>query len=297
MSHYSWQGDTTRLGSLLEGVDFTLYECVACALIFQKMAPVPEMLGIIYDEFINPAIQREHERQTLTLDNFSEIAIGLKDLFARTNKHPKDIRLLDYGCGYGRWARVAVAMGAQVFATEISPDKIAFARSIGVQIISDDDLRRDSFDIIHAESVFEHLVDPLGVFDRLAATLTQHGIIKIGVPRQGRIRPLIRKHGMIDWSPWTYQFKRRRFNAYNTVMPLEHLQSFSVASIKLLAKRAGMTVSNGCWGWYHVDLNIGSRSGLLNSSRALAKRGIKDFYAAIRPGLRDTGYYVLRRES
>ncbi|WP_414475471.1 class I SAM-dependent methyltransferase [Microvirga sp. M2] len=294
LSHYRTQGTVSF--DLLEGVDYTIQECSECSLIFQKMAPINEMLAVLYDQFIDPKRLKELELSRLTLENFREIGRRLSDLFETIGKQPRDIRMLDFGFGYGRWARVAVAMGAEVFATEISPDKIAFAQSIGVKIITQSELPSFRFDVVHTEQVFEHLADPRGVFAELAACLAEGGVFKMAMPKQGRIRKLLRKHGMIDWSPYEEGYKRREYTDYSTIIPLEHVNSFSLKAVAALARGEGLRAEVGRFGSRHLDIDLGSFRAAAKSSRDWGMRLLKDIYVTVGPGKQDSGYYMLYRE-
>ncbi|WP_019904395.1 class I SAM-dependent methyltransferase [Methylobacterium sp. 77] len=295
-SHYRNQGTVNC--DILKGFDYTIMECPNCELIYQKNTPSDRMLSVIYDQFIDPDKLKRFEFDRLTADNFQDVSRRLIDLLAILGKEPKDVSLLDFGFGYGRWARVAVGMGMSVYATEISPEKIAFARSIGVTILTDAELKNRRFDIVHTEQVFEHLTDPVAVFDMLADCVAEGGLFKIAVPRQGRIRDLLRKNGFIDWSPFEFDFqRRRRFNDYNTILPLEHVNSFSRKSVEVLASRAGMTVTVGRFGGHHIDVDVGSYRSFGRSLRLLGIRLLKDLYVNLGPGRRDSGYYILRKEA
>jgi SAM-dependent methyltransferase len=290
-SHYRNQGQVDF--SLLEGVDFTIHECQDCSLIFQRMAPTDRMMHILYDQFINPENLKRFEMAKLTTDNFRNVAIRFADLFELMGKRPTDIRMLDFGFGYGRWARVAVAMGAKVFAIEISPDKREFARSIGVTIIAEEDLPNHKFDLVHTEQVFEHLTDPVAVFDMLAPCVADDGFLKIAVPVQGKIRKLL-KNGFIDWSPAEFNYPWKVVD-YGTMMPLEHVNAFSRKSIEVLARRGGFDVGIGSFGGRHVDLDIGSMRSLVNSCKQWGVRVAKDLYVRCGPGIQDCSYYLLSR--
>jgi SAM-dependent methyltransferase len=193
---------------------------------------------------ISPTFVKKFDLSLLTVDNFENIAGELGALFRSIPRHPTEIRVLDYGFGYGRWARVAVAMGAKVFATEISPEKIAFASTIGVKIVDDETITKMQFELIHAEQVFEHLTYPAQEFRKLAGVLTTDGLMTVGVPRQGKIRRLLKQRGMINWSPlekaWNPNIGEnsiRSYHDYNCIIPLEHLNAYSGKSIEILAEK------------------------------------------------------------
>lgn len=294
-SHYRQQGSVEH--GLLRGVDFTILECRDCALIFQKMVPTPTMMHHLYDRFIDPEKLKDYEHSRLTLDNHHDVAARLAHLLVRIGKEPRDATLLDFGFGYGRWARVAVGMGLQVFATEISPEKIAFARSIGVTILDEAEMARRQFDIVHTEQVFEHLTHPAEVFALLARCVGPGGVIKLAMPRQGRIRQLIARHGFIDWSPYERDFRCGAFNDYNAMLPLEHLNAFCRKSIDVLAQRHSLVVETGSYGGGALLLDVANRDRFLTSARHSVRRLLKDLYVRLGPGRGDTGCYLLTRSA
>jgi SAM-dependent methyltransferase len=244
-THYRCQGLINW--EYLEGTDYTICDCTNCELIYQRNIPNDVVLNQIYNVMISPVFLKKFETSLLTVGNFENIANELGALFRRISKHPTQALVLDYGFGYGRWARVAVAMGAKVFATEISPEKISFAQTIGVEIIDDGAISEMRFDLIHAEQVFEHLTHPRQVFERLASALAPGGVMIVGVPRQGKIRRLLKQYGMIDWSPlegaWNPDVGKRggrRYQDYNCIIPLEHLNAFSRKAIETLGNNSDL---------------------------------------------------------
>jgi SAM-dependent methyltransferase len=244
-THYRCQGLVNW--EYLDGTDYVVCDCSVCKLIYQKNIPNDFMLDQIYNVMIAPAFLQRFESSLLTVGNFENIASELGALFRRIPKHPTQVCVLDYGFGYGRWARAAVAIGAKVFATEISPDKISFASTIGVKIIDDEAMSKMQFDLIHAEQVFEHLTHPQREFGKLARVLAPDGLMAVGVPRQGKIRRLLKQYGMIDWSPleraWNSNVGKhgmRRYQDYNCIIPLEHLNAYSRKAIGILGENNGL---------------------------------------------------------
>jgi SAM-dependent methyltransferase len=242
-SHYRNQGKVDF--SLLREVEYTIDECKRCRLIYQRMAPTDEMLGIIYNEFIDPQRLKAEEMAMLTLDNSREVLRRLSDVFRRLNKPVAEVKFLDYGCGYSRWGRMAVGLGATVYGTEIGDEKITYAETLGITMLTDSELAGYQFDVVHTEQVFEHLREPGAVFDLLAGCVAPGGVFKISVPKQGRIRGLLRR-GFIDYSP----FERPSWakQDYLTIAPLEHLNAFGRESIGWLAARAGFSMTMGSFG-------------------------------------------------
>jgi trans-aconitate methyltransferase len=188
---------------------------------------------------------------------------------------------------------VAVAMGAKVYATEISAEKIAYARTLGIEVVDPSVLPEMRFDLIHTEQVFEHLTDPATDFQTLSAALAADGILKIAVPPQGRIRHLLKTRGMIDRSPqeseWNSDVRRRSdLEDYVSILPLEHLNAYSTRSIECLARQNSMAVVSRVRR-QSVPLSTLSASLLSQSLIQLAK-------VTLRPLVRrSAGYYLLAK--
>lgn len=286
-SHYQDQGHTDW--HLLEHAEFALCECATCGLVFQKNVPSDHMLENIYTKMISPDFLAELERSRLTIHNFSAIAGELMMLFERTGKHPGSIRFLDFGFGSGRWARVARALGADVFVTEIGEEKYRTAASLGITVIPDEAIDKETFDIVHTEQVLEHLVEPGREFRRLARATK--GLMKVAVPRGGDIRQHVVKGAIPARSPFRLSAEGTEFGkdeyVYAAILPLEHLNAFAPRTIDYLAKQNGMTVCSRVrrTGVMIDQLNL---RGLLKSAAKVGKEAAR---AMLKP---NTGYYLLQ---
>lgn len=97
---------------------------------------------------------------------------------------PPRARVLDVGCGIGRWSRLLAKSGASVTGIDLSPTMIEQAR---IRAIDDNvaercrffvqDLSRlavgEHYDLVLGVTVLQHILDPLLFHDALAA-LTSH---------------------------------------------------------------------------------------------------------------------------
>jgi hypothetical protein len=231
-SHYRSQGSIDW--SILSRTDYVLCECENCRLVYQRNVPNEIVLNQLYNVMVSPVFLRRLDRERLTLDNSNSIAGEIEVLFRMTSKHPSDITFLDYGFGYGRWARVARAMGATVFATELGEEKAKAAAEVGVAMLLDEEVDRMRFDIVHTEQVFEHLVDPARNFKRLASVTDR--LMKIAVPQHADIRKLIETRGMTNESPFERMLRGQRGkpfdDSYVAILPLEHLRCHRLRSLQ-----------------------------------------------------------------
>jgi SAM-dependent methyltransferase len=108
-------------------------------------------------EFYNRAI---HLEQRIALDEWLRVPAGC--------------RVLDVGCGVGRWSRLLAARGARVTGIDLSPTMIEEARrraaragvaercTFQVQDVCDLQLR-GQFDMVLAVTVLQHILDPAGL--------------------------------------------------------------------------------------------------------------------------------------
>lgn len=96
-------------------------------------------------------------------------------------------RLLDFGCGWGFFLRIAKEQGWLPYGLEPLPGHALYTRAnVGAEVTTDvlreDTFPPDYFDVITSFQVFEHLPDPSGNLDLLKKTLRPGGIILIEVP-------------------------------------------------------------------------------------------------------------------
>lgn len=286
-SHYRDQGRIDW--SLLAGATFRILVCATCDLLFQASVPDDALLRHLYSEMIDPELLARVERGLLTLEGFDKVAGELGVLFGLTGKPPAEISFLDHGFGFGRFARVARAMGATVYATELGEEKRRSAASLGVEIIEDDAIDRMTFDIVHTEQVLEHVREPGAEFARLARAA--RSVLKTAVPARRNARALLERRGLPAQSPYARAQRglppQKDDDAFISVQPLEHLNAFSARTMRWLGDRNGMElVSRVRMGTVGVDL---SSARLL--AKSVGRLGRMVGKAVLRP---DNGYFLFR---
>jgi SAM-dependent methyltransferase len=119
--------------------------------------------------------------------SFKTKADGLYDtLFPHIKKHASGVKLLDYGCGNGRFIVEAIAQGYEVTATEFAPDLVKglkehFPKATFYTI---DDFwdTSEQYDVIFISNVLEHLSNPYEIMEKLTPRLSQNGIFVIEGP-------------------------------------------------------------------------------------------------------------------
>lgn len=98
-------------------------------------------------------------------------------------------RVLDAGCGMGRYARAALELGAEVVALDLSEALtrlLPLAReNPRLHLVQGDllspPLARGAFDIVYSQGVLHHTADTRAAFERVAALVKKGGAVSVWV--------------------------------------------------------------------------------------------------------------------
>lgn len=173
LSFYSPQGGVEL--EYLDEQDYVLGECVDCGLVYQSEIPDEWLMGKLYEEWIDPKVVFESVEKCRPIGYFSGLSKEIMGIVRYFGRLPSELRLLDFGMGWGHWCRMAQALGCTVYGTELSADRIEYARETGVRVIGYEEIPAFSFDFINAEQVFEHLAEPRETLAHLRRSLNAGG--------------------------------------------------------------------------------------------------------------------------
>jgi len=155
--------------------------CAACGVLFVNPLPTAGELQQYYSEqgtwaalkserAKEPASEtRRPKRSDLLL---SALEVHVPRLAASQG------RVLDFGCGDGKFLDRMKARGWDTYGIEPSSDA-AFGKHRRLTEVPED----QSFDFVVLNHVLEHLLDPLEVLQRLAGSLRDGGILFLSTPR------------------------------------------------------------------------------------------------------------------
>lgn len=215
---------------MLSEFEYEIQICRDCELGFQRHIPSDDLLSELYDSWI-PESERDRLHKGYAYADYEYLAHQVHFLLRTINLPPHQVRVLDFGLGWAEWARMARAFGCDVYGAEISQARIDNAKRIGIEILNWDEISTHRFHFINTEQVFEHLVSPRETLIRLSDAILPGGIIKFSVP-DARTTLACLKRGSTFTSLSDYQRM--------TVHPLEHINSFTHASIARLGRTVGL---------------------------------------------------------
>jgi 2-polyprenyl-3-methyl-5-hydroxy-6-metoxy-1,4-benzoquinol methylase len=218
---------------------YEVKECTACGLCWQTFYPDEKLATALYDNWIDQTASRTGDLQRTSVLGYEPIlqeVVALAGYVEKAQRVPlHDIKVLDYGMGWGSWLRIASAFGIQAYGYEVSPTRIAQAAELGITCLGDKELPAHKFHIINMEQVLEHVPDPGALVERLLPLLADGGLLKISVPNGKNTAALLRAEGARD------------LGAPNLVAirPLEHVNSFTPQALRKLVGRLGLRVRRG----------------------------------------------------
>lgn len=220
---------------------FALMRCPGCGHAFLECGFIPAQLSVLYTNY--------YPRKTFDVEQYkphSEIG-GMTAWFNGLNgsafRHvPKNVRVLDVGCGFGQSLGYHKARGCDVYGVEADEnirrvaDKFGFKVHVG--LFDDSIYEAGFFDYVTMDQVVEHVADPIKTLRGIARILKPGGTAILSTPNAG------------GWG--AKLFGRRWINWH---VPF-HMQFFSRRSMRLAAKQAGMnvveirTIANSEWLYY-----------------------------------------------
>ena len=249
---------------------YPLIKCAACGHHFLDVPLTPEQTVGLYTNF--------YPRSTFDLDRYTP-SPEVKGFFSWLNgEHrlayswvPRNVRVLDIGCGFGESLGYHRARGCDVYGVEADENIGRVAEKFGFKVhVGLFDLKQyepDFFDYVTMDQVIEHMADPLETMRGIAKVLKPGGTVILSTPNA---------------NGWGAKFFGQRWINWHAPY---HRQFFSLKSMTAAAEQAGMviegarTITSSEWlfyQWIHLFTRpaMGSPSAFW-SPRAARSIGVK----------------------
>jgi SAM-dependent methyltransferase len=215
---------------LIAGGRYIVSECLACNLLFQQQQPTDELLATVYSKWINydAASSRHHYRRGGKLEQYNAEFIVLK-LWSKE----KQLKVFDYGMGYGQWLESAYVHGHEPFGYDYDVHRSSRPNAV-YTTLDKEEITEHQFDFINSEQVFEHLAEPLETLQMLAKALRPGGLIRISVPTGLLTKGKVHQNMELDFS------KKPKKVPMDPLEPLQHLNCYAGRSTEIMAAQAGL---------------------------------------------------------
>ena len=213
-------------------------KCINCGMVYVAVVEDPHALILN-----GPVIYDGINQSTLTSSNLDEVKDSwelrdikdkeaevsclrlnaldsLKRITTYVGQLKPNMRLLDYGSGFGFFLSVAKEQGWSAYGIEPLPATSTYARSkfdltIITDILREDTFEKDYFDVVASFQVFEHIPNPNETMGILSKLLKRGGVILVEVPR---------------FDTWTMRLMRSKHRHFVQ----DHINFFTIDTLSLL---------------------------------------------------------------
>ncbi len=211
----------------LAGALYEIRRCGKCGFLWQAHHLDADGMQRLYEEWISAeeSLAKKTRADASLFDGYAREASAIS---RRLGRKPCELRVLDFGMGWGAWCRMAQAHGYSVAGFELSQRRQQNARAWGIRVI--DSLEAlERYDYVNCHHALEHVPDPLATLARLVEALEPGGLLRVSVPDGLGIERRLAEPG---WRA-----------GKDALHPLEHLNCFTGSTLARLAARVGLTVA------------------------------------------------------
>lgn len=236
---------------------YALYRCNSCRHRAVQTDFDPETLGRLYtDYYPRSKYNTDQYRPSKIVKGFESFLNG--ESCSAYSWVPKDVRVLDIGCGFCETLGYHKARGCDVYGVEADENARRVADRFGFNVhigLFDPSLYQENyFDYVTLDQVIEHVITPLETMRGIARVLKPGGIAVLSTPNANGLCARLFKKRWINWH-----------------VPY-HMQYFSIDSMRVASERTGLslynyrTITNSAWlhfQWMHLVTypDLGKPSG------------------------------------
>jgi SAM-dependent methyltransferase len=181
-------------------------KCAGCGLVYKELTLTPNGLARIYSETY---VHFQSGSDTASADiNSARQKLDRCRRLLPAKRTPRQIRLLDVGCGSGAFVEIARQFGYQ--AEGIDPNLPKQEGRPFLQRKSPAEVTPCSYDVALLLNVAEHLVEPRSMFAAVRRLLKPHGVLLLTCPygdslarrvHQNRWGHLALEEHLLFWTP------------------------------------------------------------------------------------------------
>ena len=205
---------------------YEIVECIKCRGLFQKYIPNEELSYYLYEKLISPKDSFNQKKNIITT-NYKEYTLDAKIIKKLIKKNNNEIKILEFGCGWGFWTKFMKELNFDVETVEISDSRIDYLEKNGIQNYRNINNINKKFDLIFSNQAFEHISDPLQTLNNLKNKLNENGF-------------------MFHKFPSSFLFKSRLTKNYkpkkDCAHPLEHINILNYKCFQTMCDKNNLKI-------------------------------------------------------
>ena len=217
-----------QLLEMLKSDTYQLDQCKNCLGIFQKNIPNDSLNQFIYDDLISSA-ESFKKKISFKSDNFIKYYNDAKLIEKLLNKTNDQIKILEFGCGWGFWSKFMKMMNFNVETCEISSSRIEYLTKNNILNHTNLDLIKNKYDLIFSDQVIEHVSQPYIVMKKLTHLLNDGGYMIHRFPSSRLFKS---------------KLKKNYFPKKDCAHPLEHLNIYNKNCFLKIADKLNLNKIN-----------------------------------------------------
>ncbi len=206
---------------------YEIVECIKCRGLFQKYIPNEELSYYLYERLISPKDSFNKKKNIITT-NYKEYTLDAKIIKKLIKKNNNEIKILEFGCGWGFWTKFMKELNFDVETVEISDSRIDYLEKNGIQNYRNINNINKKFDLIFSNQAFEHISDPLQTLNNLKNKLNENGF-------------------MFHKFPSSFLFKSRLTKNYkpkkDCAHPLEHINILNYKCFQTMCDKNNLKIA------------------------------------------------------
>jgi 2-polyprenyl-3-methyl-5-hydroxy-6-metoxy-1,4-benzoquinol methylase len=236
---------------------WTLQRCTNCTLVYLNPRPTPTSLAQMYERYythsdsISTSTPQAHLRvggkksQKSVLKRLYRLALSPLEKkrleLYRNLTHLPPGRLLDVGCGDGRFLAYMRGLGWTVFGVEPDPRSAQTTiESLGIPVhigtLKDARYPDETFDAVTLNHVIEHVIEPVDLLGECWRVLKTGGVLKVVTPN---VMGLGYRLFGCNW---------------RELDPPRHLYLFSPITLDQVFRKAGLSEASLSTTWVSADV-------------------------------------------
>jgi len=215
----------------LKDVNFEIVKCKKCNHSYQKYILNEIRSNELYNKWIDPKLAQEW--------NENGDKVKLKQRYLKifnyvkfiSKQKPENIKVLDFGAGFGDSLIIAKDLGYDAYAYEYSFERIKILEEKGIRTI--DKKSKIKFDFIIVNQILEHIAYPMAVLEKIKSKLNISGLVYIAVPNCPLIERKLKNTENIKDATELHKALLK-----SSVAAFQHINFFTNNTLKLLLKRS-----------------------------------------------------------